>query len=153
MAFMSPGSVTEKLHFFVAEYQPSMRVGDGGGLPEEGRGDEVLEVLGIDEALGDGGRQAASPMPNRHAAVSREAAPVPGGVSLAPGYWPSMPAVTVARLPVSPSSLRALDALSFAPLSSRWPPLSRPGTAAAGRGSTLPLARAKVPRDAVTMRR
>ena len=26
-AFSSPGSVTEKLHFFVAEYDPSMRVG------------------------------------------------------------------------------------------------------------------------------
>src|ERR1700742_1142015 len=31
-AFMSPGSVTEKLHFFVAEYDPTMRVGQGGGL-------------------------------------------------------------------------------------------------------------------------
>ncbi|MBT2336043.1 GDP-mannose pyrophosphatase [Variovorax paradoxus] len=49
-AFMSPGSVTEKLHFFVAEYQPSMRVGNGGGLAEEGEDIEVLE-LGIDEAL------------------------------------------------------------------------------------------------------
>jgi len=27
---MSPGSVTEKLHFFVAEYEPAMRVGSGG---------------------------------------------------------------------------------------------------------------------------
>src|SRR5450631_2697045 len=26
-AFMSPGSVTEKLHFFLAEYQPEMQVG------------------------------------------------------------------------------------------------------------------------------
>jgi nudix-type nucleoside diphosphatase (YffH/AdpP family) len=49
-AFMSPGSVTEKLHFFVAEYEPSMRIGDGGGLAEEGEDIEVLE-LGIDEAL------------------------------------------------------------------------------------------------------
>ena len=49
-AFMSPGSVTEKLHFFVAEYEPSMRVGDGGGLADEGEDIEVLE-LGIDEAL------------------------------------------------------------------------------------------------------
>src|ERR1700694_1674379 len=30
-AFMSPGAVTEKLHFFVAEYQPGMRIGSGGG--------------------------------------------------------------------------------------------------------------------------
>src|ERR1700676_2865372 len=26
-AFMSPGSVTEKLHFFVAEYEPKMKIG------------------------------------------------------------------------------------------------------------------------------
>jgi nudix-type nucleoside diphosphatase (YffH/AdpP family) len=49
-AFMSPGSVTEKLHFFVAEYAPSMRVGNGGGLADEGEDIEVLE-LPIDHAL------------------------------------------------------------------------------------------------------
>ncbi|MEA2912087.1 MAG: hypothetical protein QOJ15_4168, partial [Bradyrhizobium sp.] len=49
-AFMSPGSVTEKLHFFVAEYQPDMRVGSGGGIPDEGEDIEVLE-LPIDDAL------------------------------------------------------------------------------------------------------
>jgi nudix-type nucleoside diphosphatase (YffH/AdpP family) len=49
-AFMSPGSVTEKLHFFVAEYEPDMKVGDGGGLKDEGEDIEVLE-LPIDEAL------------------------------------------------------------------------------------------------------
>ncbi|MBO4222174.1 NUDIX domain-containing protein [Bradyrhizobium neotropicale] len=49
-AFMSPGSVTEKLHFFVAEYDSSMRVGDGGGLAHEGEDIEVLE-LPLDEAL------------------------------------------------------------------------------------------------------
>src|SRR3954453_22710203 len=49
-AFMSPGSVTEKLHFFVAEYDPSMRVSDGGGLADEGEDIEVLE-LPIDSAL------------------------------------------------------------------------------------------------------
>ncbi|PJG50681.1 GDP-mannose pyrophosphatase [Bradyrhizobium forestalis] len=49
-AFMSPGAITEKLHFFVAEYEPSMRVSDGGGLEHEGEDIEVLE-LGIDEAL------------------------------------------------------------------------------------------------------
>ena len=55
-AFMSPGAVTEKLHFFVAEYEPSMRIGSGGGLASEGEDIEVLE-LSIDEALamiGDG---------------------------------------------------------------------------------------------------
>ncbi|MDN4590390.1 GDP-mannose pyrophosphatase [Xenophilus aerolatus] len=49
-AFMSPGSVTEKLHFFVAPYDAGMRIGDGGGLAEEGEDIEVLEV-DIDEAL------------------------------------------------------------------------------------------------------
>ena len=49
-AFMSPGSVTEKLHFFVAEYQAAMRVGNGGGLAQEGEDIEVLE-LPIDSAL------------------------------------------------------------------------------------------------------
>jgi nudix-type nucleoside diphosphatase (YffH/AdpP family) len=49
-AYMSPGSVTEKLHFFVGEYQPDMKVGDGGGNADEGEDIEVLE-LGIDEAL------------------------------------------------------------------------------------------------------
>jgi nudix-type nucleoside diphosphatase (YffH/AdpP family) len=49
-AFMSPGSVTEKLHFFVAAYEPSMRIGDGGGLADEGEDIEVMEVP-IDRAL------------------------------------------------------------------------------------------------------
>jgi len=55
-AFMSPGAVTEKLHFFVAEYEATMRVGSGGGNASEGEEIEVLE-LPIDEALamiGDG---------------------------------------------------------------------------------------------------
>lgn len=43
-AFMSPGSVTERLHFFVGEYQPQDRIGDGGGLAEEGEDIEVLEL-------------------------------------------------------------------------------------------------------------
>src|SRR6202789_2438795 len=55
-AFMSPGAVTEKLHFFVAEYESKMRVGSGGGLASEGEDIEVLE-LPFDQALamiGDG---------------------------------------------------------------------------------------------------
>jgi nudix-type nucleoside diphosphatase (YffH/AdpP family) len=55
-AFMSPGSVTEKLHFFVAEYEPAMKIGSGGGIADEGEEIEVLE-LPIDLALamiGDG---------------------------------------------------------------------------------------------------
>lgn len=50
-AYMSPGSVTEKLHFFVAEYEDSQRVGDGGGVVAEGEDIEVLE-LPFDEAMG-----------------------------------------------------------------------------------------------------
>src|SRR6266849_8360324 len=49
-AFMSPGAVTEKLQFFVAEYDPTMRIGSGGGLASEGEDIEALE-LSIDEAL------------------------------------------------------------------------------------------------------
>lgn len=49
-AFMSPGALTEKIHFFVGEYEPEMRVGPGGGLAHEGEDIEVLE-LSIDEAL------------------------------------------------------------------------------------------------------
>ena len=49
-AFMSPGAVTEKMYFFVAEYSPSMRVGSGGGIAAEGEDIEVLE-LPIDQAL------------------------------------------------------------------------------------------------------
>ena len=49
-AFMSPGAVTEKLHFFVAEYQPDMRIGTGGGLASEGEDIEVLE-LPVDQAI------------------------------------------------------------------------------------------------------
>ncbi|MGX1105084.1 MULTISPECIES: NUDIX hydrolase [Bradyrhizobium] len=49
-AFTSPGAVTEKLHCFVAEYDAAMRIGDGGGLADEGEDIEVLE-LPIDDAL------------------------------------------------------------------------------------------------------
>ncbi|WP_303980164.1 NUDIX domain-containing protein [Dongia mobilis] len=43
-AFMSPGSVTEKLTFFVAEYSAATRTGAGGGLAHEGEDIEVLEM-------------------------------------------------------------------------------------------------------------
>lgn len=49
-AYMSPGSVTEILHFFIAEYSTEMKVANGGGLAEEGENIEVLE-LPFDEAL------------------------------------------------------------------------------------------------------
>lgn len=43
-AYMSPGSVTEKLHFFVAEYESHQQVGAGGGVAHEGEDIEVLEL-------------------------------------------------------------------------------------------------------------
>lgn len=47
--FMSPGSVTERLHFFAAPYHPADRTSAGGGLEEEGEDIEVVE-LPFDEA-------------------------------------------------------------------------------------------------------
>ncbi|AVK73258.1 GDP-mannose pyrophosphatase NudK [Chryseobacterium indologenes] len=49
-AYMSPGSVTEILHFFIAEYSNEMKVAEGGGLEEEGENIEVLE-LDFEKAL------------------------------------------------------------------------------------------------------
>lgn len=43
-AYMSPGSVTEKLSLFVGRYDPASRVSDGGGLAHEGEDIEVLEL-------------------------------------------------------------------------------------------------------------
>ena len=48
-AYMSPGSVTEKLHFFAAEYEASSNTAKGGGESTHGEDIEVLE-LGLDEA-------------------------------------------------------------------------------------------------------
>lgn len=50
-AYMSPGSVTEILHFFVAEYAKDMKVNEGGGVAGEEENIDVLE-LNIDEAIG-----------------------------------------------------------------------------------------------------
>jgi nudix-type nucleoside diphosphatase (YffH/AdpP family) len=49
-AFMSPGSVTEKLYFFVAEYDAASKISTGGGIEEEGEDIEVLELC-FDEAM------------------------------------------------------------------------------------------------------
>lgn len=43
-AYMSPGSVTEILYFFVAEYTKEMKVHDGGGIEHEQENIEVLEL-------------------------------------------------------------------------------------------------------------
>jgi hypothetical protein len=47
---MSPGSVTEILYFFVAEYSQDMQVGEGGGHADEQENIEVLE-LDFEDAL------------------------------------------------------------------------------------------------------
>jgi nudix-type nucleoside diphosphatase (YffH/AdpP family) len=48
--FMSPGSVTERIHFFAASYESGSRHGEVAGVAEEGEEIEILE-LGIDDAL------------------------------------------------------------------------------------------------------
>jgi GDP-mannose pyrophosphatase NudK len=42
-AYTSPGSVTEILYFFVAEYDKDMRIGEGGGV-DHGEHIEVMEL-------------------------------------------------------------------------------------------------------------
>ncbi|WP_084997470.1 NUDIX domain-containing protein [Cronobacter sakazakii] len=49
-AYMSPGSVTEKLYFFIGEYDPARRRGAGGGIAQEGEDIEVVKMP-IDDAL------------------------------------------------------------------------------------------------------
>lgn len=49
-AYMSPGSVTEKLHFYVADYEAADRVSPGGGDAQEGEDIETIE-LPLAEAL------------------------------------------------------------------------------------------------------
>lgn len=49
-AYMSPGSVTEKLFFFVAEYSPLSKAANGGGLESDGEDIDVLE-LDFEQAL------------------------------------------------------------------------------------------------------
>ena len=49
-AYMSPGSVTERLFFFVGEYSSANKVSEGGGHAHEGEDIAVLEMT-LDEAL------------------------------------------------------------------------------------------------------
>ena len=49
-AYMSPGSVTEIVYFFIAEYSKEMKVSEGGGVEKEEENIEVLE-LSIDKAM------------------------------------------------------------------------------------------------------
>jgi len=48
--FSTPGAVTEKIHYFIAEYSHEMKIGEGGGLEEETEEIEVLE-MDFDKAL------------------------------------------------------------------------------------------------------
>ena len=48
--FVSPGSITERNHLFVAEYDPDNRPGAGGGQAEEGEDIDVVE-MDFDDAL------------------------------------------------------------------------------------------------------
>lgn len=48
--YSTPGAVTEKIHYFVAEYNDEMKISTGGGLEEEHEEIEVLEI-NFDTAL------------------------------------------------------------------------------------------------------
>jgi nudix-type nucleoside diphosphatase (YffH/AdpP family) len=55
-AYMSPGSITEKLSLYAAPYSPSSKQSAGGGLADDGEDIEIVE-LPFDEAMamiGDG---------------------------------------------------------------------------------------------------
>jgi GDP-mannose pyrophosphatase NudK len=49
-AYMSPGSVTEILYFFIAEYSKEMKVAEGGGVEHEEENIEVIET-GFEQAM------------------------------------------------------------------------------------------------------
>ncbi|HMC01498.1 MAG TPA: GDP-mannose pyrophosphatase NudK [Flavobacteriaceae bacterium] len=49
-AYSTPGSVTEMVYYFVAEYSEDMKVGEGGGLESENEDIEVLEIA-FNEAI------------------------------------------------------------------------------------------------------
>lgn len=49
-AYVSPGSVTERIHYFAAPYDTDRRTGEGGGRRDEGEDIEVLEYA-FDDAF------------------------------------------------------------------------------------------------------
>lgn len=49
-AFMSPGGITELVHFFIAEYDESMKVSEGGGAKGEEENIDIMES-GIEQAM------------------------------------------------------------------------------------------------------
>src|SRR5690606_33140822 len=50
-SYMTPGSVSELIYFFIGEYTDDMKVSEGGGLDEEHENIEVMEIK-FSEALG-----------------------------------------------------------------------------------------------------
>jgi len=69
---MSPGSVTEKLHFFVAEYEAADRLHAGGGDAAEGEDIEVLELplaVALDMVAGGEIQDGKTIMLLQHAAL------------------------------------------------------------------------------------
>jgi nudix-type nucleoside diphosphatase (YffH/AdpP family) len=42
--YSTPGAVTEKIHYFIAQYADDMKISDGGGLANETEEIEVLEI-------------------------------------------------------------------------------------------------------------
>jgi len=72
-AWVSPGSVIERIHFFIARYGPEDRVSPGGGLAEEGEDIEVLEMdfdAAMSEIARGGIRDAKTIMLLQHAALT-----------------------------------------------------------------------------------
>ncbi len=49
-AYVSPGSITERIHYYHASYTADQRIGEGGGLDSEGEDIEVMEVA-FDDAM------------------------------------------------------------------------------------------------------
>ncbi|MEE9333838.1 MAG: NUDIX domain-containing protein [Granulosicoccaceae bacterium] len=49
-AYVSPGSITERIHYYHASYTADQRIFEGGGLDSEGEDIEVMEVA-FDDAM------------------------------------------------------------------------------------------------------
>ena len=47
-AYMSPGSITQRVHLYAAPYTPAARTGPGGGLAAEGEDVEAVEIAFTD---------------------------------------------------------------------------------------------------------
>jgi nudix-type nucleoside diphosphatase (YffH/AdpP family) len=74
--WMSPGSVTERLHFYAAPYTPADRTGDGGGVAAEGEEIEAVELPFERGVVRDRRRQHRRRQDRHAAAVGRPARPL-----------------------------------------------------------------------------